>query len=276
MTIAQAFWIILLLAIANVMLIGFAVVSGRLRAHFERAYIDLKAHKLAHFNQHLEIISGILEQRTGFTNYIYALQSSDQDLEDEIFQEIETYIQFCLEQTKNIFEIETGERCSTTIKLIVLDDEYDNSDDFSIMTFSRDRASHIERQVTDDIVPSVQTNEHTPFERILSGKVGFVENDLRSLAKNGQYKNSNPNWKNYYNATCVVPISRPYDDTTGNQSEYRVLGFLCVDSMNGQFNPSFSIAMLKIISHSLYYTFDTIMQLKSLHSSDLEEEASID
>jgi len=71
--------------------------------------------------------------------------------------------------------------------------------------------------------------DNSDFNWILSGNGDFfLHNDLVALAAQGLYKNNNPNWQHYYNATIMTPIS--HRETTGEKPI--VYGFLTIDSRN--------------------------------------------
>ena len=56
----------------------------------------------------------------------------------------------------------------------------------------------------------------------------FMNNNLSVLEEMGGYHNQSENWKEFYNATLVVPISREINDP----KESGIYGFLTIDCMN--------------------------------------------
>lgn len=223
------------------------------------------------FASYLRGLSRILSQRTGLTNYVFEMESEDGPLEfDQVLFSIEKYLSTCLEETKSIFERSTQSKCSCSIKLI----QHFGGDDngvTQIHTYMRDSASSTEREQTDKDVPFIGPEDHSPFyllARDPDKPRGFVSNDLKSLSEQGLYRNSNSNWNNFYNATCVVPIA--VQDVNGGR---QVLGFLCVDSQTGRFDREFSLAILEIVAGALYYTFESMVQLEELYGSDAQDDA---
>ncbi|MBB5031481.1 hypothetical protein [Prosthecobacter vanneervenii] len=100
--------------------------------------------------------------------------------------------------------------------------------DHYIITLARDHETatlFTEREVRKEAYP---LKDNTDFSHILTGASEFLCNDLRKLEKEGHYTNNNPRWKEWYNATLVVPImhrATPAD-------KQNIYGFLTVDSLN--------------------------------------------
>ena len=125
--------------------------------------------------------------------------------------------------------IVTGEMASSLCSLPPDNVATLNPDNPYIITLKRDAETaslNTGREVRSQIY---DMNSNTDFSRIISGETeDFVENDLTSLEEKGHYKNNNPNWKQQYNASLVVPIS--HKDNGVNKPT--VYGFLTVDSLN--------------------------------------------
>lgn len=100
--------------------------------------------------------------------------------------------------------------------------------DHYIITLARDHETatlFTEREVRKEAYP---VKDNTDFSHILTGASEFLCNDLKKLEKEGHYTNNNPRWKEWYNATLVVPImhrATPAD-------KQNIYGFLTVDSLN--------------------------------------------
>lgn len=238
-------------------------------------YVNLKNNNLGFFSEHIDSLARIFEQRTGLSNYVYALENSADTVNAaELFPQIEDYIQYCLEETRYIFERATGRRCATSIKLI----EIDGDTNLKITTFARDRNSAKKRAQTDEKLPSIAAYDHSPFARIVadrSGEMSYCENDLRALFEKGEYKNSNDRWREFYNATCVVPIAHKASGAmSAGSAGTDILGFLCVDSLDGRFDRAFSVSILKMVAVSLFYTFETMAQFKELYGATIEMQES--
>jgi hypothetical protein len=256
------------MAIANVFLAAIASVGAIFYLQTRDKYVKLKYNSLGLFAEHLGSVHRILSQRTGLSNYVYAIENATPGIEPAgVFDEVEKYIQYSLEETRYLFERATGRKCACTIKLIIASD----NGNLSVKTFARDSRSAKERGKIDNKLPQFDPLDHTPFGELISNRSaskGYVENDLSSLAERGVYRNANPNWRKYYNATCVVPIYRPDRASSDEDPKFTVLGFLCIDSMHGRFDREFSVEILKIISNALYYTFETMLQFQKLYAVD--------
>lgn len=97
-----------------------------------------------------------------------------------------------------------------------------------IITLARDHDTatlFAEREVRKEAYP---VSENTDFSHILTGAPEFLCNDLLKLEKDGHYTNNNRRWKEWYNATLVVPIMHRSSAT----SQPTTYGFLTVDSRN--------------------------------------------
>lgn len=107
-----------------------------------------------------------------------------------------------------------------------------NNEDRLVITAYRDPYTYTnksERRANN--APYYSLRRNTAFNTIATSKdesPAFICNDLRGLA--GTYINENARWRDYYNATHVVPIQ--YQNSA--QGFRMLLGFLAVDSMNRQ------------------------------------------
>lgn len=138
---------------------------------------------------------------------------------------------------------------SACIKLVVdmpLEGEgsinIDNIDDKGIVTLARSSDSNEKRNKVTKTEP-VSIKSNSDFYDIISGTSRdrapyFYVQDLRTYSKlieelsNGQhiYNNSTFNWWEHYIGTVVVPIGNI--TSQGKMDNYRIWGFLCVDSMS--------------------------------------------
>lgn len=135
-----------------------------------------------------------------------------------------------------------GRDVSACIKLVSPYDLKDNLDDCTLVTFCRSRNSATARLQYDGSF-SVKIKDNTDFYAVLHNENKdncFYADDLRKIDKKlrevgKKYKNTNPNWEDYYIGTIVVPIrlksnllveAKKYRD-----EDYDLLGFLCVDSI---------------------------------------------
>jgi len=77
---------------------------------------------------------------------------------------------------------------------------------------------------------------NTGFDHIYSSKNDiYSSDDLKALG--AKYKNENPDWNKYYNATLLAPI-RYYNSVNG---DYFCFGFIAIDSMNSKKEKIFEI-----------------------------------
>ena len=90
----------------------------------------------------------------------------------------------------------------------------------------------------------------------------FYQNDLelfsKELEKQGKhYKNSNPNWKNDYVGTIVVPIRIDTNNLYNKENgSFDLIGFLCVDSKSKNAftvqQEAFNVGIMKSFADILY------------------------
>jgi hypothetical protein len=72
----------------------------------------------------------------------------------------------------------------------------------------------------------------------------FASNDLQQMKG---YFNSHSSWRDFYNATVVVPIKPCREDAAKT-----LMGFLCVDSKHGIFSEDVVAATLVLVAEILY------------------------
>lgn len=138
----------------------------------------------------------------------------------------------------------TSKEISACIKLITYSDPNDTVDleNATLVTFCRSSNSDHNRNAYETTSRPILLRENTDFYEVLSKdyeKIYFYQGDLvdyeNRLKVNGErYKNSNPNWKDFYRGTIVVPIRIEYDKLYHLKQDeaYHVIGFLCIDSMS--------------------------------------------
>lgn len=132
----------------------------------------------------------------------------------------------------------TGQKCHCSIK-------HYNKKTGMVSTKARDDLEHnLDRGKADEYKLDYPFAENTAFRRVLEDSTvdSYVNNDLLTSHRNGQYQNGNPDWRSSYNSTIVLPItsetaSRKIDSNT-------VLGFLTVDSKKARFDDEVSKAVL--------------------------------
>jgi hypothetical protein len=74
------------------------------------------------------------------------------------------------------------------------------------------------------------------LKSLINNRDYFLNNNLAELEKQGGYFNESENWKEFYNATLVVPISRG----TSQKNESGIYGFLTIDCLNSKGREIFS------------------------------------
>ncbi len=108
---------------------------------------------------------------------------------------------------------------------------FDDNDD-CVITLARDsltKNDHPDREIRKNIYGIGSNTAYISIAK--SNSAYFISNDL---ASDPNYKNETQNWRDYYNATLVVPIW--YTENRSSQRE--ILGFLAVDSLNKSGNPN--------------------------------------
>ncbi len=160
------------------------------------------------------------------------------------------HTQRLLELTRAIFGKLTGEDCSVCIKLAGYDTAF--GDLPVVATMGRDNASTSKRRDADRQYPIYAAHANTAFNSILfdpSFRGVFVCDNLAALP---YYANVNANWRDYYNATLVVPIGAEHFsiDCSGAQETkcFDLIAFLCIDSLKGSFNNEGCIAAARLLS----------------------------
>lgn len=95
------------------------------------------------------------------------------------------------------------------------------------ITVFRDNYTHIHSPLREKSQTIYDIDKNTAFRNVVRSQAdAYCCNDLQSLG--AAYENENINWRDYYNATLVVPIRYLSLD----RSHYRCYGILAVDSMN--------------------------------------------
>lgn len=124
-----------------------------------------------------------------------------------------------------------------------------------VTTRARDALVHNrERGEVDEGLKSFHYEENTAFEKIINDDSYYLYrcNWLRLADVAGYYKNRNPEWKKFYHATIVLPITLNRNASAINKQS--VIGFVCVDNMRGGFNMKLSRAVLLIFVVMLHHT----------------------
>lgn len=144
----------------------------------------------------------------------------------------------------NIMNGYTRCKMSACIKIFKYDKSGIDEQNACLMTFSRSTSTNTERREYERN-SKILVSENTDFESIANpnnNEVVFFQENLTEYAKTlegvGQeYKNTNKQWRKYYNATIVAPIRIKrdlvyHDKHDKNKETYELLGFLCIDSLD--------------------------------------------
>lgn len=138
----------------------------------------------------------------------------------------------------------TAQEVSACIKLIMYTDPSETIDlnNATLVTFCRSSNSEHGRSSYESVGRPILLCENTDFLEVVSKdyeKTYFYQGDLvaydKQLRDSGErYKNSNPNWSDYYSGTIVVPIRIQYEKLYHLKQDdaYHIIGFLCIDSMS--------------------------------------------
>lgn len=197
-------------------------------------------------------------------------------LSKEEKQKIITRVDFFLvvltSNLQNYFSFVTGDNCSITIKLASRDKKH-------FVTFFRDPINFNKRRkaynreerylIKNDSALSIITNP--AFENTY-----FYADNLQNLnIGNSPYKNSNPMWKEFYNATLVVPITmivEKKDKKTGKKEiENNVLGFLSVDNFKGKLGTDENKEFLLGVGDLLYILIEKYKNFIEIAYEDIKE-----
>lgn len=164
---------------------------------------------------------------------------------EAMVNQFEGFLQQITCQIQNVSTRMTGSRCSVSIKL---------TKNGKFKTLYRDPVTYRNRKTSDlnqDGVTKVYNIEdNAGFHMIKSNDhkgTTFLCDDLRSM---NNYANGNPDWRNLYNATAIVPICR--SNKPGLLVEAEVIAFLTIDNMEGRLANEVVKEMLCAIADGLY------------------------
>lgn len=167
---------------------------------------------------------------------------------EKILLEIDFFFINITSNIRDYFNTVTNTQCAITIKILQKTEK-----DTFVKTLFRDPVSLKKRRKSDENVENsgkYSTRQNTAFDTIMNTTCKnqyFAHNDLSLLAATGYYKNGNPEWRKYYNATLVTSIGI----TTG-KAEKDILGFITIDNFDGNLTDLSSIDFLYAVSDILY------------------------
>jgi len=198
------------------------------------------------------------------------IQHKTRDVSNKFFQDIvsgdfshfherqksfEKFMFYFVGNIKQLFDIITGDKCSVSIKLIVPSSVQDKGN-AHIETYIRDNISYRERGAIDRKLSKYPYFENTAFKLILSESEDanyFLSNNL---SNEQGYNNKHDGWESYYNACIVVPIRLILSEGT-----YLVIGFICVDNINGNFEEKIGLNILASYADSCFQLFSSYNEL---------------
>lgn len=232
--------------------------------------IAISVHNIAHDvrNQiiHLLFAEGVLE-------------TIDKRAREEVIERIEKnwgmFNLYFLDNIKNVFDTLTGKNNSVCLKMVRTElvqsvpEPRTAEGDLSptremvktVRTLYRDTQSHRLRRENDVRLEKYVANSNSAFAHILSNDTRnffYLSNDL---AKDQSYVNTNPRWREFYNATMVSPvrIENFTDPKPAETEKYITWGFLCVDSMKATYRQDVELELLEAFADlyfPLLYAFD--------------------
>lgn len=174
-----------------------------------------------------EIINNLAYYQRHIINKMdYFLENTSTANQETVKKISDDFKKFLSTFTSNLqthFTLLTSDNCAITIKVVK---------DGKIKTFHRDAINYRLRKNADtsvdgkDVIYRIQDN----FAFLVIHSKDYKETYYfcDDLKNDKQYFNTNPHWRNFYNATVVAPIS-----INIGKLKNELLGFLCVDNFNG-------------------------------------------
>lgn len=159
------------------------------------------------------------------------------------------YLRTTCDEIQKIFTIITGDYCHVSIKVF-------DQDSGEISTYVRDKMAYVNRNMEDDHQSIYPYKGNTAFKHILDNKKHgyFVSNWLSIRSMFGKYENSHEGWKSLYRATIVKPLTFKLHNSDINHDS--VVGFLCIDNKNGNFNRKMCVEVMHCFSRVMCEVFD--------------------
>jgi hypothetical protein len=140
-----------------------------------------------------------------------------------------------------------------------------------VATRARDALMHNrDRGQIDEALVSFSYKENTAFSTILDdpNSYMYISNYLKCASRMGRYLNRNADWRNYYSATVVLPVTLHRNKVMIKQDT--VIGFLCVDTRTGKFNRKTSraiILLFVVMMHSMMLLLGEQMNVGAANGS---------
>jgi hypothetical protein len=244
-------------SIVSIVLLIVAAISFKLQQNYRNRFKISVLNNKDSASYYIDSISRILKVRTGISAFITNFFYNGPEFEYlALVEKLEGFISVCVEETQYVFTGMTNSKCAVAIKIV--------KDSNSVYTLARDRISIAVRDQHNADVPSHPIDGNTDFSDIFYfGKKSFFSNDLTRLHGRGQYSNTSKKWRDHYNATCVVPIHYvPPDSDSGD-----IIGFLCVDTLDGKFEETLAVSYLSAVATVLSYAIGVMQDLEKSAAS---------
>lgn len=169
---------------------------------------------------------------------------------DDIKNRFHDFLVILTSNVQSYFSFITQDNCSVTIKKVC-------DDKVHVKPLFRDPVNFNKRKKSDEEYQEnggqYKIGKNTAFKIITDPTLKnnfFYDDKLNELADAGYYENSNPKWRELYNATIVVPISMLL-----RKNSRDVIGFLTVDNIKGGLANDTNKEFLFGIADLLYNVF---------------------
>ncbi len=159
---------------------------------------------------------------------------------------------------KSISE-DAGSNCAISIKILI--SPSDTSNEPLIYTLLRDSSSRLNREVTS---PNLyKYNSNSVLRNIAENfpsRPNYVNDDLRS---DPTYININPFWWFQYTSTSVAAIT--------DKSQSSILGFFCVDCLNGHLDGKRTQQVLGQFANRVYSIIEVMCRVERIRSAGVTQ-----
>jgi hypothetical protein len=176
--------------------------------------------------------------------------SVDKEKFDEISLELDDFLCKFATHICKVFNHYTGNVCHVAIKTL---------NNGNVTTWIREKSvSESSRSSIDEALNIFPYEKNTAFKEIIDNENKyFYMNNWLSMSKFlRRYKNLNPQWKKYYRATLVVPITKYTHPQMINSDN--VWGFICVDNKKGGFDSGAAPYILSSFAQICLNIFDRV------------------
>lgn len=182
---------------------------------------------------------------------LYSKSSEIKNSRKEVTKETGEFLKNFTAHICKVFNEYTGKECHVTIKTL------SNAGEISSWARETLLLKITERSSVDEELEKFIYNDNTAFEEIIDNKKKFfyTNNWLKTASILGSYKNANNDWKKYYNATLVVPIT---SHTSPGMIKEKTWGFICVDNKGGGFDEDISVWILMSFSKICFNIFEKV------------------